>query len=94
MGLFPAVMPWNSIPILTVGTAFKPISGELYKKPPLAPKFARVKIKKNFAPTVLKFSAYGNSSTQLLILEPPLSGSHTSFLGNDPCSLSILRQLN
>jgi len=58
----------NGVPkvILTVGTAFKPALGELYKKYPLAPKFAYLRSQIDFflgrghsasilAPTVLDF---------------------------------------
>jgi len=84
--------------ILTVGTAFKPTLGELYKKHPVCTKICLFEIQNHplltphllgsfgaliFVTTALELCA---SSPHLLILELPLFGLHTSFLGNDPCS--------
>jgi len=46
-GSFPAGTPGNGVPkvILTMGTAFKPALGELYKKQQFAPKFAYLRSK-------------------------------------------------
>jgi len=52
-GSFPAGTPSNSVPkvILTVGTAFKPALGELYKKHPVCTKICLIGIQnRNFFP--------------------------------------------
>jgi len=100
---FPAGTPGNGVPrvILTVGTAFKPALGELYKKHPVFTKIRLFEIQtRKFLPSPVGRrypTQYPSRSSRirrsnsaprlphLLILEPSLFGSHTSFLGNDPC---------
>jgi len=76
-GSFPAGTPGNGVPkvILTVGTALKPALGELYKKHPVCIKICLFEIQnQNFF-----WGGAHNLAPHLLILEPPLFGSHTSF---------------
>jgi len=45
-----------------------------------------------FGASILELGTHSASSPHLLILEPPLFGSHTSFLGNDPCLQQLLQE--
>ena len=118
-GSFPAGTPGNGVPkvILTVGTAFKPALGELYKKLPVYTKIRLFEIQRpifflqrglhplptprprrfrRLNPRLRRSNSASNSPPMaprpphLLILEPPLFGSHTSFsrkrsLGGSDC---------
>jgi len=46
------------------------------------------------APTALESGDLRRLVPQLLILEPPLFGSHTSVLGNDPCFAFLISPTN
>jgi len=94
-GSFPVGTPGNGVPkvTLTVGTAFKPALGELHKKHPVCTKIRLFQIQHpNFfcSPDPPQWGGGHPSHTHpprrlrrlvphLLILEPPMFGSHTSF---------------
>ena len=91
-GSFPVGTPGNSVPkvILTVGTAFKPALGELYKKHSVCSKIRLFKIQnqKNFwgGGTAPDPSSGGekNPSPHFTPLGARTRHSLSSFLGNDP----------